>query len=334
MTTDARVRTVCLVILTFIAGGVALYLLRPVMVPFVLALFFSYALRPVIELQVRRLRLPAGVALFNTILLGMGLLFLMGVLVSVSVTQLQSNADSYQAQLDKLGDRVAAWLPLDKLNIDPDKAFTNLEKRGQQFLVDAASALWSVVSDGILVLIFMIFLIAGHAPSTKKETGIWADIESRVKVYITTKVVVSAVTGTLVGIVLGICGVDLALVFGLFTFLLNFIPNIGSIIAALLPVPVVVLSPEISTAAAFVAILVPVAIQFVVGNVLEPRIMGTAVDLHPVTVLMALIFWGMLWGFVGMLLSTPLTATFKIALQRIEVTRPFADMLAGRRPGA
>ena len=125
-------------------------------------------------------------------------------------------------------------------------------------------------------------------------------------------------------------GVDLAMVFGLFAFLLNFIPSIGSIIATLLPVPVVLMSPSLSMPAAIMAIAIPGVIQFSVGNVIEPKIMGDELDLHPVTILLTLIVWGMLWGIAGMLLATPITAVMKILFSKNELTAPIADIMAGR----
>ena len=98
-------------------------------------------------------------------------------------------------------------------------------------------------------------------------------------------------------------GVDLALVFGLFAFLLNFIPNIGSVIATLLPLPVVMFNPEITPSTAALALTLPAAVQLTIGNFIEPKLMGTSLDLHPVSILMALVVWGTLWGIVGMLLA-------------------------------
>ncbi|MFQ5550396.1 MAG: AI-2E family transporter, partial [Gemmatimonadales bacterium] len=80
------------------------------------------------------------------------------------------------------------------------------------------------------------------------------------------------------------------------------------------------------------AVLIPGAIQITIGNVIEPMVMGEGLDLHPVTILMMLIFWGLLWGVVGMLLATPITAVVKIIFARIEITRPVAELLAGRLP--
>ena len=112
------------------------------------------------------------------------------------------------------------------------------------------------------------------------------------------------------------------------TFLLNFIPNIGSAVAMLLPVPVVLLTGEISVTTKIVALGLPALVQFLVGNVLEPKWMGSSLDLNPIVILLALIFWGVLWGPVGMLLSVPITAVLKILLQRLPYTRPVADLLA------
>ena len=79
--------------------------------------------------------------------------------------------------------------------------------------------------------------------------------------------------------------------------------------------------------------LVPGAVQMTIGNIIEPLIMGEGLDLHPVTILLALVFWGLIWGVVGMFLATPITAVFRIVLDRFETTRPIAGLLAGRLPG-
>ena len=135
------------------------------------------------------------------------------------------------------------------------------------------------------------------------------------------------------GLTLLILDVPLAMVFGLLAFLLNFIPNIGSAIATLLPLPVVLVDPQVSALSAILALAIPGAIQGVMGNVVEPRMMGDSLDLHPVAILMSLIFWGMLWGVIGMLLATPITAVLKIFLERFDGSRPLAELMAGRLNG-
>ena len=90
------------------------------------------------------------------------------------------------------------------------------------------------------------------------------------------------------------------------------------------------MSPDVSSGAAAAAILVPAAIQGTMGNAIEPKFMGDSLDLHPIVILISLIFWGMLWGIVGMLLATPITAILKLFLAKFEGSRPVAELLAGR----
>ena len=131
--------------------------------------------------------------------------------------------------------------------------------------------------------------------------------------------------------ILALFGLDLALVFGVMAFLLNFIPSIGSIIATLLPLPLAIVQFE-SFAMIAGDIAVPGTVQMVIGNGIEPKLMGEGLELHPVTVVLALVFWGLIWGPVGMLLATPITAVLRIVLARSQMTRAVAELLARRLP--
>jgi AI-2 transport protein TqsA len=332
---ELRIQTVCLLILSALALGFALYWLRPVMIPFVLAAFFALGLAPVVDFQVRRLRAPRGVAVAVTLVLAIGLLTGIAALIQISVGELAANAGAYQARLGELLTRASELVPLETLGIAPS-ALLDISQIPVAaiggMLLGTTNAIVDLLSRSLLVFIFMIYLLIGRetVDARHASSGVWAEVEGRIERYIATKALVSGATGVLVWAVLALLGVDLALVFGLFAFLLNFIPSVGSAIATLLPLPVVLVSPDTSATVAVLAIAVPGAIQFAIGNVLEPKIMGDALDLHPVAILMALILWGMLWGVVGMLLATPITAMLKILLERLEATRPVAAALAGR----
>ncbi|MHC4433691.1 MAG: AI-2E family transporter [Planctomycetota bacterium] len=118
--------------------------------------------------------------------------------------------------------------------------------------------------------------------------------------------------------------------FGFLAFLLNFIPNIGSIIATLLPLPVAFIDPQLGIVSKVLALAIPGSIQFVIGNILQPKMMGESLDLHPVVVLLSLIFFGTIWGIIGMFLAVPITAVVMIFLQRFDYTRAIADLAAGK----
>ena len=111
---------------------------------------------------------------------------------------------------------------------------------------------------------------------------------------------------------------------------LNFIPSVGSIIATLLPMPFVLLNPEMTTTDVTLILVICGVIQLVIGNVLEPRIMGNSLEMHPITILITLVFWGTLWGVPGMFLATPLTAVMCILMNEFKPTKQFAALLAGR----
>jgi AI-2 transport protein TqsA len=329
-----RTQTSCLVVLTVLAVGSALHWLAPVMIPFVLAIFGALILSPLIDFQVKRLRMPRGVAIGVTLALAFLLSGGVATLVSASVSQLAANAAGYQQKAVALVNAGMALLPLERFGIDVATVADPLKKFSMgtlgSMLLGTTNAILEILSNGLLVLIFLLFLLLGASGQGPAPNSTWAQIDARIKRYLVAKGALSAATGLLVGIVLAACGVDLALVFGLFAFLLNFIPSIGSVISTLLPLPVVIASPTLSTTAAVMALAIPGAIQFVIGNFIEPKVMGESLDLHPVAIVMNLIIWGMLWGIVGMLLSTPILVVIKILCEKLESTQWLAALLAGR----
>ena len=251
-------------------------------------------------------------------------------LITNSASGLAANAGDYQAQVRDLIDGALERLPLDRFGINPDDVVRLPLTAISTVAVSLTNAILNLVSQGSVVLIFLMFLLVGGSSSSASTGGTWGEVESQIKRYIVYKFVLSAITGILVGMVLGMLGVDLAMAFGLMAFLLNFIPSFGSVVSTLLPLPVILFSPNLTGVEAILAIAIPGAIQFTIGNVIEPKVMGDELDLHPVTILLALMIWGTLWGIVGMLLATPITAVMKILLERSELTRPIANLLAGR----
>ena len=108
--------------------------------------------------------------------------------------------------------------------------------------------------------------------------------------------------------------------------------QVYSIFATLLPLPLVIVDPEASNITLALAIIIPGSIQMIIGNMIEPKLLGDSLELHPITVLLSLVFWGMLWGIPGMLLAAPITAVLKILFENLEITSPFAKLLAGKLP--
>ncbi len=358
---EKRIQTVCLLILSGIALSWGLYIMKSVMIPFIIAVFLYFLLMPLVQRLKKHLKLPQPVAVILTLLMVFILINLVLGLVISSIspnkssdnkTTSQTIADPNDIMADQLGEyiqrvEVFATKIIDKMpnsvrkfiyqNADEKAMRAQIEKvvgmvsnNSIKFLVNLSGVLQTILSQTLLITIFLLFLLLGAKPHHRPESSVLAQAESKVKRFVITKILTSAATGILVGLILSLLGIKYALVFGLFAFLLNFIPSIGSMIATLLPIPVVFFTDDVSVAAGIAAIILPGLVQLGIGNGIEPKIMGNALDLHPVVILLALIFWGVLWGIVGMLLATPISAIIKIIFERIEVTQPLANLMAGK----
>ena len=328
---DQKISTTCLVVLTIIAVGAAMIVLRPVLVPLLLALLFTYCLKPVIELQIRRLGLPRGVAIGGAVFLALAILAVSGFLAALFVGELTRSLPRYQERFQQLIERIGTSVSLETfgLSVRTGRLPTISADNIRSLLLSGLSSAADIVSGCGLVLIFVIFLLLGHSDRVLRPGTLLYEIETRAQRYILQMVGFSAMTGLLVGLCLGAVGVDFAYAFGFIAFLFNFIPTVGPLIATLLPLPVVLLDDELSVAAKVLAVVLPTAVQLTFA-VIQPRIQGGGQDLHPVTTMAALVFFGSIWGILGAALAVPVTGVIKIILERIPTTRPLADWMAGR----
>jgi AI-2 transport protein TqsA len=320
-----------LMILATVALAVALVYTRDVMIPFVLAIFITTVVAPVIDFQVVRWRVPNWIAVLTALLLVLAMLALLGVVLILAVQTIVSTADEYSEQVAHLTKRMFAELQAHNVHVDEALISAELKSRLPGLITTAAGTVSTLLSNGLLIVFFVVFLMIGRNPH-KRRTGIYAQIESAIRGYITTVTAVSMVIGVVVALILWALGLRMAWLFGVLAFLFNFIPNIGPIVACLLPIPIAL--TQFDDPWRIVAVVaLPGAVHMIIGNFIEPRLMGKGLELHPVTVLLALAFWGLLWGVMGMVLAVPIVATLRIVLSRFATTRPLGHLLAGRLPG-
>jgi AI-2 transport protein TqsA len=319
---DLHVQTICMLILAFLAAGIGLVQLRPVLVPFVLALFFAACLKPVIEWQRRYLRAPQPVAVAGALLMAVAILGGIGIPLTSSIEKTWPN---FEKQFHQFGAWITQAGPLARFGLSADMIRGDLST-----WTDSLSTAGGIASRTFLVIVFTLFILLGRPGQKRRANGILAEIEVRVQVYISQMVLLSAVAGIGVGAALFALGVQFAAMFGFLAFLLNFIPTIGSIIATLLPLPIILLNHDMPLAFKVLALAVPAVFQIYLGNAVQPRVLGNALDLHPIVILLSLIFWSMIWGVAGAFLATPMTAVLRIVLEKIPATRPLANLLAGR----
>jgi AI-2 transport protein TqsA len=328
---QARLISVCLVIIAAVAIGAALTYMRPALVPFVLAVFLYYIVSPLADLLELRARLPRWASTIATLLVVAALIFAVGLLATTSMRGVLASADLYRERLTELTRQLVAALNGWGIDIGQPMLLEWVRElpTGRVLQTSAGTAV-GLLTNGLLILIFVIFLLLGRRREMIKS-AVFREIDSKIRRFLSLKFVISAVTGVLVGLILSMFGLDLALVFGLLTFFLNFIPSVGSIVAVLLPLPVAIVQYESLWPVVGVLVL-PGIVQLVIGNGIDPKLMGQGLDLSPVTVLVALVFWGLVWGVAGMLLAAPMTAILRIVLAQFETTSPASELLAGRFP--
>jgi len=320
--------TISLTLIAIISVAFALYFTRPIMIPFILALFVRILIDPIIDFQTKNLRVHRIVAIIVSIFIIIGLFVIIIPIIIDSLAIFLKSADDYNFKVLLLIETVINKLQY--FDIEVNKEIIRESFLSLPFLDWASSALSNganFVAKFFLVVIMTLFLLVGSTGAKKSQT--WENINNQVKKYIFVKFITSAFTGIIAGSIYWFLGLDLAMIFGTLTFLLNFIPTFGSIVAILLPLPVAFLQFD-DPAIIIMVIILPSIVHMIIGNVIEPKMFGQAFDLHPVTIIVALISWGMLWGITGMLLAAPLTAIMRVSFNHFDTTRPFALLLSGK----
>ena len=306
-----------------------------ILVPCLLATFIAIISTPPL-FWLQKKGLPAWLALLIVI----AGIFLIGALVALlvgsSVKDFTAGLPLYEEKLKQQTTATIDWL--NKLGIDTSKLALD------EFLNPAAvmklvalslNSLGGVLANGFLILMIVIFMLLEATGIPAKLTLILGNRRSamepyehfirNVKDYMAIKTLVSFATGLLVAIWIFILGIDYPLLWGVLAFALNYVPNIGSIIAA---VPAVLLATiQVGFIEAAVVAIGYMVINIGIGTVIEPRFMGRGLGLSTLVVFLSLLFWGWVLGPVGMLLAVPLTITAKIALDNSEDSRWLAVLL-------
>lgn len=306
-----------------------------VLLPMLTASFVATVSAPLLSM-LESARWPRPMAVVATVVADVSVLALLGFLVGSSVAGFHEAMPRYRDALAALADALASGLSRRGVPIEPD----DLDVLGDPSWVletvgNLARELTEVVSNTVLVMLLVVFLLFELRPLRRKLAILLgrpprflpglAEAAARVQRYLVVKTLLSVAAGLAFGGWLATLGVDFPVLWGLVAFLTNYIPTIGPTIATIPPVVVALLTLGPGTALAAGAGCL--AINVVVGNVLEPRLMGGALGLSTLVVFASMLFWGWLWGPVGALLAVPLTMLLRDALSISEETRWIAVLL-------
>lgn len=312
-------------------------------VPVMLALFLALlSLAPLRRLQ--RLGMPGPLAIAVVVTGATLIVLLISAVIGRSVTEFQQTLPLYQERLDAVFTSALAWLNRRGMKIDPAKLLESMDSTSIMRLVgDTASGLVVALSNLFLVILSMAFMLFEAQTITGKLRRAMQDPEAdlsgfvqagrHVTRYLAIKAWISLITGLLAVVLCLALGVDFPFLWGLIAFLFNFVPNIGAVIAAIPPILLALI--EHGTGSAFLVLAGYTVIGTVIGNMLEPRLMGQQLGLSTLVVFLSLLFWGWVWGPIGMLLSVPLTVILKLVLEHSEGWRWLAVLLGpGDEPRA
>jgi AI-2 transport protein TqsA len=320
--------------------GVFLRLAKSVVFPFFLALFIYFILSPVLDFLVKRLKISKAIAVVTIFFLTFFILYLMGIVLYTSGKTLATDLPAYGEKFNGMLNSLQADLKLSKSKIDLLSWAQNLDidKIGT-FLISSLGTFLDFISKLLLVLIFLIFMLAGRGQLNVKirssfsghRAGQWTkivdNIDSQIQKYLAIKTIICLLSGVLATIIMIAFGVNYAVLFGLITFVLNYIPNIGAFVAKIIPFLVGLLQFESGWRAIWMLVVL-LAVDAVVGMIIEPRLMGSRLGLSPLAILVSLFLWGWLWGIPGMILSVPIMVILKIISANIPSLRFFEVLLS------
>ncbi len=337
---DSGLVRVLIATAAFVVVIAGMKLSEALLVPFMLSVFIALICSP--PLVWLKARGVPGILSILIIISGVVLVgVIMGVIVGASINDFRHDIPQYQARLQGMLAGVLSWLANRGISLDLAQIKSSFDPGAVlQVAGNTLASLGNVMTNAFLILLTVVFILAEEVGFSEKLTRargrsmVTMEAIQRftgsVNQYLAIKSLLSLLTGFLVMTWLWISGVDFPVMWGLLAFLLNFVPTVGSILAA---VPAVLLALiQLGVFSSGMTLVGYLVINILVGNILEPRMMGKGLNLSPLVVFLSLVFWGWVLGPVGMLLSIPLTIMVKIALESDDKTRWIGIILGGGEP--
>lgn len=325
-------------ILSVFLAILILYLLKVLsnlLVPLAFALFLAVLFQPIVSLLRKKLSLNMSVIV--TTLLFISVFFGLGALFFGAIKSLVENSDQISAQVSQT---IAPWINTLSGYLGQEVEVADLQEMLSSFipmedLVSASGSFLGSISGMAAELLMVILYFAGllgaisqldsmieyllrgrNQASTSQAAETFSRIIDSVSIYIKVKTIVSMLTGIGIGLVCWIFGIRYALAWGFLAFALNYIPYIGSLIAIVPPLLISAMNAD-SVSQVLILFVALESIQLIMGNAVEPKLMGSSLSINTVTVLFGFVFWAYMWGTAGMLLAVPLTFLIKVTMENI-----------------
>lgn len=323
--------------------------LKIILIPFFIALIITFIFEP-LYIYLRDKKVPGFAAIIIILLILVLIANVTSVFVVTSINTFSAELPKYEQKFREMSLSILRNLNLsdaDMQNLNESLKIKNLLMEGSitSALTGVFTSVISVFGDFVLIIIYIIFLLselgsirerikrAFSKERSNKITEIIQEIFTDVKKYILGKTLVNLLQGVIFGAILWMFGVDFYLVWGFLCFFSHYVPNFGSLISTVLPGLLAFLQFD-NIITPIIIIILLIVVQNIIGNILEPKFLGDQLDLSPLLLLVSLIFWGYVWGIVGMILSVPIMSMLKITLSKFENTKSISILMSYKKePG-
>ena len=330
----------CVVIIAVLAVGFVLSHAAQIAIPFMLAIILTMLFTPVIKLGgPYKVPVPAMVLVVLACLLI--IMLPLGIFLNSTMQSAVQALPQYYNKLVDIGRSV-----LDKYDFPREFWVTiNWVNTVGRYVSGMTGFLLNWLGTLTMVMVFLVFMLmespymerrirmAFKGESGEQVSRIADKVVSQISRYLRTLAVISLATGVCVFLALSVLGVDFALTLGVLAFFLNFVPTVGSIVASIPPILVALVQYYPSWVPSLATFLALLSIQFLIGNIMTPKIMGETLDLSPVVILVSLMFWGAIWGLSGALLSVPIAVMIKIICENVPQLNFVAMLMCSVRKG-
>lgn len=346
MTEGKQNKFITIVAALFLVGFTFFILkeLQSILLPFFIALIISFLFEPYYE-WLKSKKIPGALSLIIVIIT---------ILIIANITSLFlfTSINAFTKEIPKYTEKSQNIINSISLNLSNWGFYNQYVKdsfditkvvNGEavaNFATGFFSSIINLFGNFVLILIYVIFLLsefgsirkrilkAFSSDRSRKIADTLTDIFKEVKKYVVGKTLINLTYGILVTIILWIVGVDFFLVWGFLAFLMAYIPNIGSLISIVLPFLTALIQFDGAVTRPLIILILMVIAANVIGNIVEPKILGDKLNLSPILLLLSLIFWGYLWGLIGMILSVPIMSMIKIILSKFESTKSISILMS------
>jgi predicted PurR-regulated permease PerM len=334
-----------LVFISCIFAGAVLKLAASVILPFTIAILLSFIAYPLMKL-LDKYKIPRFLSIFLIVILITIGLVAFGIVLFNSGWAILSMYPKYEERLTE----IYIWIA-QLFELPYDESISFWQNLWGQFGVRAwifdftrtsSNSVLSFTSSAFLVIFFIVFILLEASVFREKlETAfegksgqinkMGRDLMDQVTRYLVAKFFISLANGVIFAVAFHLVGLEFAIVWGVIQFIMNFIPNLGSIITGVGISLFALVQFWPSPGPIIAVVIIVLAVNMILGNIIDPKIIGEHVGISPLIVLVSLVIWGWIWGFAGMILSVPMTVIIKIVCENIPIMEPVSVFLGTRR---